>query len=185
MNVMQSPALIVPDGVLRDEDIGRSTGRAALDAGRRLEVQGRVTRLLVNEGGDRIEGEVQSAPRRPYAQNIVLRGDAQGILTIVGMCTCARRLNCEHVAAVLIASRKRFRLEAAPPLSPAEAPLSSSVAAWLHHLEVADRNSTEDYPPTIRKRLFYVLAALPEHSGPVRLAIQLMAVTLLKDDRLS
>jgi superfamily II DNA or RNA helicase len=185
MNVMQSPALIVPDGVLRDDDIRRSTGPVAMDGGQRLEAQGRVTRILVHEGGDRVEGEVQSASRRPYVQNIVLRGDAQGVLTIVGMCTCPRRLNCEHVAAVLIASRKRLRLEAAPALSPAEVPLSSSVAAWLHDLEVAERNSTEDYPPTIRKRLVYVLAALPEPSGAVGLAIQLMTVTLLKDDRFS
>ena len=182
---MQSPTLIVPDGVLRDADIQRCTGLAAMEAGRRLEQQGRVTRLLVNEGADRIEGEVQGGPRKPYAQNVVLRADTQGALTIVGLCTCTRRLNCEHIAAVLLAARKRFRLEAPPPLSPAEVPLSSSVAAWLHDLEVAERSSTEDYPRTIRKRLIYLLSATPEQNAPVRLAINLLAVTLLKDDRFS
>jgi len=184
MDVIQTPPiLVVPGGVLRDEDIRRCTGLAALEAGRRLEAQGRVSRLLTHESGDCIESEVRSDFRRPYTQNVMLRRNTQGDLAIVGLCTCRVGLNCEHIAAVLLAARQRFGLEPTPPPTPAEGPLSSPGVAWLRDIAASERSGTEDYPSTIRKRLIFVLVSLRDRNGLGRLAIQLISVTLRHDDR--
>ncbi len=102
--------------------------------------------------------------------------------------------HCKHLAAVLIAAQRREHtlVRARPlqsaatapaptPRGPARAePLSPQIQSWLQEFDQDDEELTEEYPRSIRSRIFYVLSAngttLPE------LQIETMSVTLRKDD---
>ncbi len=121
------------DEVPSDAELARFIPGNAIAAGRAYAQAGRVLRIKVSDDGDRIEAETQGSRRTPYAETIVLRRDPQGHLRIVGLCSCAVRTNCKHVAAVLIVARGRHKL-APPPASGADRDTSgaSHSAAGRH-----------------------------------------------------
>ena len=105
------------DEVPSDAELARFIPGNAIAAGRAYAQAGRVLRIKVSDDGDRIEAETQGSRRTPYAETIVLRRDPQGHLRIVGLCSCAVRTNCKHVAAVLIVARGRHKLAPPPVLA--------------------------------------------------------------------
>ncbi len=193
-----------------DAELARFIPGNAIAAGRAYAQAGRVLRLTVSEDGNRIDAETQGSRRAPYAETIVLRRDPQGNLRIVGLCSCAVRTNCKHVAAVLIVARGRHKLaplsahhlpaspatapgslaalpspqpRPAPP--PREEPLPFPLATWLADLEAAQQVDEEDYPPSIRQRLFYVLDKASQARGVPALSVQPVSVQLRKTGEFS
>mgnify|MGYP001806948925 FL=1 len=78
------------------------------------------------------------------------------------MCSCPMHHDCKHVAAVLLQvladeaqAWRSIALVQSPELVPP--PLSHPVSAWLGGLMTAIQTGTEDYPPTIQQRIWYVL----------------------------
>jgi superfamily II DNA or RNA helicase len=59
------------------------------------------------------------------------------------------------------------------------------VANWLAELESAQQADDEDYPPSIRQRLLYVLDTAPQVRGTPALAVQPISVQLRKSGELS
>ncbi len=192
------------DEVPSDAELARFIPGNAIAAGRAYAQAGRVLRLTVSEDGNRIEAETQGSRRTPYAETIVMRRDPQGNLRIIGLCSCAVHTNCKHVAAVLIVARGRHKLAPAPhalasvsrqstappahrpaPPPPREEPLPYPLANWLAELESAQQADEEDYPPSIRQRLFYVLDKAPQARGVPALSVQPVSVQLRKNGEFS
>ncbi len=187
------------DEVPSDAELARFIPGNAIAAGRAYAQAGRVLRMTVSEDGNRIEAETQGSRRTPYAETIVLRRDPHGTLRITGLCSCTVRSNCKHVAAVLIVARGRHKLAPAPvqalTMSPApprlvppprqEEPLPYPLANWLAELESAQQADEEDYPPSIRQRLFYLLDKAPQARGIPALSVQPVSVQLRKTGELA
>ncbi len=181
-----------------DATIQRKTSRRELEAGRAYAARGRVRNLAVTEGGRILRAETQGSAAKPYRQQVTLLEERGGRLSFDGACTCPVGHNCKHVAAVLIAARSKWvpdppmaRIEPAPPTSPpAEAPLPYDVAAWLQSLEGDADTASEDYPASVRQRLFYILAPAPGPSptpaarGTPPLLFACLTATLRKDGSL-
>jgi superfamily II DNA or RNA helicase len=174
-----APPIVVDDAAIR-----RSVTANALAAGRSYALRGRV-RILRRSFEDRIiEAETRGSASKPYRQSIAILRDGKGRITVDGECTCPVGGNCKHVAAVLIAARLMDAaatppaVRAAPP--PAEPALPYEVATWLQSLDQATEPQSEDFPPTVRQRLFYVLDSVPDHRGGM-LRIESWTATLRKD----
>ena len=180
--------------VITDDDIRRTVAKSAFDAGLRYHVEGRVLDIWPSSAGSTFQAEVKGGGRSPYRQSIHLSRAPSGKLLASGSCTCPVGFNCKHVAAVLfecqdqVASNRALaallppqpglsfvedtkRLSGigslAPRLPPADAPLPYDVDAWLRSLDAAQEEDSEDYPPTVRKRLLYVLDRAPYLGGLV------------------
>ncbi len=169
-----------------DSDLVRVLGRTSFERGRAYAAQGRVRQIALAPDGSNIAAQVQGSSRTPYRQRIALHRDARGAVSVHGMCSCPLGGNCKHVAAAVIAARRLASAMPAarpdaPPASwpaatpslppaaapaplpgPLAAPLAGPLAAWLDDLPAARAaEPTEDYPPEVRQRVIYVLAAPP------------------------
>ena len=205
MNLMLFPASQHrADDVPSDAELARFIPANAIAAGRAYAQAGRVLRLEISDDGTRITAETQGSRRAPYSETIVLRRDPKGALRIIGLCSCAVHSNCKHVAAVLFVARSRHKLGPAPvlaspapatkpatpmpavrpavpqPAPPPEEPLPYPLANWLSELEAAQQADEEDYPPTVRQRLLYVLDTAVQPGSVPTLAIQPVSVQLRK-----
>ena len=177
-------------GVITDDDIRRAVALNAFQAGLQYQVNRRVRDVRVAADGATIDAEVLGSGRSPYYQSVQLVRAPNGRLVVSGSCTCPVGFNCKHVAAVLFEYKQRAPATVTSPMlrpwvsatsrsgpidagtgrSPValptatEAPLPFEVDAWLRSLEAAQEEESEDYPPSVRKRLLYVLDRGP-HSG--------------------
>ena len=173
-----------------DRMILRTLSRAALEEGRRYEALGRVRNLYVSDRGDLMQAETQGSAPLPYRQSIALRRGKEGAMSIYGACTCPVRINCKHVAAVLLAARRgpifhrRGELPATGvPASTgaAEAPLPFAVTSWLQSLETAEQADSEVYPEAVRQRLVYVLSVVHDGHSSGTLGVDVRSLALRKD----
>lgn len=129
----------------------------SLKRGRDYAARGLVVEYEVVEGGA-ILSQVSNGRGKLYRQSISFRHGS-----IAGVCSCPMRVNCKHVAAVLIASG-RFQVMK-PTTQPAQASpeLTPSVVKWLQRVEKTtvvpeDVDLASDaYPATVRDRLLYIL----------------------------
>ena len=172
--------------------LGRISAEA-LAAGHRYVSQGRVRRLALAEDGLRIEAETQGTQRKPYRQAITLRIDAAGNIGFTGHCSCPVRVNCKHVAAVLVAAHRRLpslelpavaaaTLDEVPPATaPPDASLPHDVMAWLDSLTDTKDATLEAYPDTITQRLLYVLETVPGPRAEALPQVTCWTVTLRRD----
>ena len=191
-------------GVITDDDIRRAVAPNAFQAGLQYQMDRRVRDLRVAADGATIDAEVLGSRRSPYRQAVQLIRNANGRLTAAGSCTCPVGFNCKHVAAVLFEYRYRMPASAASPtlrpsapgatpggpvipgtgrnpaawMTATEAPLPFEVDAWLRSLDAAQEEESEDCPPTVRKRLLYVLDRGP-HSGG--LIVDVRSIDLKRD----
>ena len=136
---------------------------------------GFVTSLL-HEGAGSLSATVRNKAGQVYRQRIMLTAASPSLPfgRIEGICTCPVSSNCKHVAAVLCALATRrmdgMVLDTRSPVSAPPSPrIAPVLAAWLRRSEaIATRPALEpppapaaprpeDYPPTIRDRLLYVL----------------------------
>ena len=80
---------------------------------------------------------------------------------------------CKHLAAVLIAAqRKQLQVPRAQEFqapqssrSAAATALPAQIQSWLADFDRDEEELTEDYPASIRTRVFYVLDAAPQCHG--------------------
>jgi superfamily II DNA or RNA helicase len=125
---------------------------------------------------------VKGSERQPYRQMIIVGVGNEPVRDTIGSCTCPVAYNCKHVAAVLLAyqakqdgqplrgaatasralagpSKPGGRLPAPAQRVPGRVAetLPPEVEAWLRSLETAQEIESDDYPPTVRRRLRYVV----------------------------
>jgi hypothetical protein len=184
--------------LITDDDIRRVMSHRAFEAGLEYQMDGRVHDLRTISDGTTIQARVRGSGRATYEQTILLVRGPKGRLVPSGSCSCPVGFNCKHVAAVLLEYQEQAALaadtmgprpqqkelpragqparqtaspaNAAAPAA-AEAPLPYDVDAWLRTLDAAQQEESEDYPPTVRKRLLYVLDRGP-HSGGLIVSTQ-------------
>ena len=92
-----------------------------LNQGRQLFTDGRVTAPTIQRGGELITAVIPRAGSRPLRVYVRTVDNGNGV-TIAGECSCPKKKNCEHVAAVLLqALADRHALsddgDAGPPAS--------------------------------------------------------------------
>jgi hypothetical protein len=72
-----------------------------LNQGRQLFTDGRVTAPTIQRGGELITAVIPRAGSRPLRVYVRTIDNGNGV-TIAGECSCPKKKNCEHVAAVLL-----------------------------------------------------------------------------------
>ena len=175
---------------LSTDDILWAVSRRAFDAGRDYWSSGRVLEATLAPGGTMLDARVQGSEAEPYSQAISLHRSSDGKLAINGDCTCPVGHNCKHVAAALIAFQQQPRpelpapvplgayAEGAPPAPSLSTLMQPDVDAWLRKLDEAQTPETDEYPPTVRKRLLYVL---DHRGGPEGTTVSLISIELKRD----
>ncbi|HYN38155.1 MAG TPA: DEAD/DEAH box helicase [Rhodospirillales bacterium] len=163
------------------DDIRRTVSPATLDKAAAYQRRRRAVVTDISPDGTRIRGRVQGSLHRPYSVVVDLRSDTAGEMRIAGTCSCPIGYNCKHVAALLIESMSSSK-HSAPALPPVEPLVPSPATGWLSELDRAMALSEDDYPPSIRQRLLYVLSLSADTSGPTRAVLELKSVRLRKDD---
>ncbi len=182
-------AIAPADSVLRltDADILRATSRGPFMRGREYADRHRCTVTRHTADGTLVEAETRGSQPQPYRQRITLRASPRGLVLVEGSCSCPVGSNCKHVAAALITvcrmvrgfGPRRDEGEVSASTPAREEPLPSAIAAWLGAMEDA-AGDNEDYPPTVRNRIIYVLGGAAD-----RLTITPMVVGLTRDDELN
>jgi superfamily II DNA or RNA helicase len=177
-------------------DIARSIEPATLARGRIVHARGQVIDVDVNDGGTAIVGRVRGSEPRPYQLMISLRPSNNGVI-IQGTCSCFMRINCKHVAAVLIEAERRSsppcmatalrsRPAASGPSGSLGGSLSPQLRLWLGELDevCAAGPAANDYPPEVKQRLLYVLNLEPGANGfPSRASLTPMVASLLQSGK--
>jgi superfamily II DNA or RNA helicase len=191
MHIVPIAPDIDPNLAIREADIRRIFPPGTLNAGRSYEQRGRVQDLEINDRGAVITATTQGTKPDPYIQSLkVSRSPSNGI-RIAGACSCPVGRGCKHLAAVLIAAQRKELLaprhqESLVPQSsakaPASAPLPAQIQSWLADFDRDEEELTEDYPDSIRTRVFYVLDTAPQASGVPQLRIDPMTVALRRDN---
>ncbi len=187
------------------DEIARLVSRNAMQAGQAYWAEGRVGPISVSPDRQMISANVRGSRRDSYRQTIRIIMAGGSHRSLLGSCTCPVGYNCKHVAAVLLVclsehshspgeqtgSRQALpfsgpragnRMPALAPPVPVDEPLPQEVEAWLRGLEAAQEDETDDYPPTVRKRLLYVLER-GAHSGG--LMVSLASIELKRDGSVS
>ncbi len=189
MHIVPIAPDIDPSLAIRDSDIRRIFSPGTLAAGRSYEQRGRVQDLQIAAGGAIITATTQGTQPDPYAQSLKISRSPNQAIWIVGACSCPVGRNCKHVAAVLIAAQRREvpgsrdtdALLPRPADALAHGMLPTQIQSWLADFDQDEEEPTEDYPTSLRGRMFYVLDAAPQAIGVPRLRIDPMTVTLRKD----
>ncbi|WP_132309617.1 DEAD/DEAH box helicase [Martelella mediterranea] len=170
------------------EQIRRLFDAATFERGVAYARQGRVLSAESDEDGALISASVRGSGQKVYVQEIALARNYNGaIRTVSGDCSCPVGYNCKHVVAVIIDHEGRSVAARHAPAQPRAATLGRehglppALAFWLDALRKADTETAEDpddWPPTVRDRLLYVVAE--RASGG--LFIDTMKGRLLRDD---
>jgi superfamily II DNA or RNA helicase len=194
MHIVPIAPDIDPSLAIREGDIRRIFPPGTLTAGRSYEQRGRVQDLKIAERGAVITATTQGTRPDPYVQSLKVSASPTNGIKIAGACSCPVGRGCKHLAAVLIAAqRKELRVPRSqdslfPPASKAPAQavppavLPAQIQTWLADFDREDEELTEEYPPSLRTRVFYVLDAAPHATGVPQLRIDPMTVTLRKDN---
>ncbi len=133
----------------------RAVGLLHLDYGLRYQRQGAATVTHVSGDGRLILGTVEGSRNKPYQVRAnVLRHNGRN--EVAGLCTCPMGSDCKHVAALMLQvleneTQPWRSVIAVPP------PLSYPVSEWLNGLTTAAQTGSEDYPPGVQQRLWYIL----------------------------
>ncbi|HEY6434093.1 MAG TPA: DEAD/DEAH box helicase [Acetobacteraceae bacterium] len=186
--------MLVPVGrqqpSLTDYEIIRATGRGAFHNGDYYVAVGRVRQVTISEDGSVIEAETQGSARRPYGQHVVLRRRDGSGLEIRGICTCPVGFNCKHIAAALIAARRKAQASGttlvalSTAASPgravrADPPMPLELGRWLNELNrLTPADTSESAGP--RQQVIYVLSPRAVSRGIDLLEIQPFSAYLRK-----
>ncbi len=157
---------------ITEADIRRLMPVSMVEAGRAYHRHGRVLERRRTGDGNTIQAKVRGSRPRPYQQTIELGSERQP--RAVGVCTCPVGINCKHVAAVLFASIGET--------DGGTAALPGEIERWLAAMQALAREDGEDYEPTVRKRLIYVLA---QNSSSSALSLSLASIEIKRDGSVS
>ncbi len=168
------------------EDIQDIVSRNALRLAWELQGSACVRKMEVHDG--MVTAQVKGSAPTPYRQTIVIGATRSGRPAIHGECSCPVGANCKHVAAVLlelmdqqIAHKPEADDETPAPRPDTAAPLPPEVEAWLRSLQSANVEDPEEYPPSVRKRMLYLLDA--DQRGT--LSVQPVGIELLRQGGIS
>ncbi|HYM17064.1 MAG TPA: SNF2-related protein, partial [Micropepsaceae bacterium] len=174
-----------------EDDIRDAVSQNAYRKGESYFLEGRVIDLSTKADGA-IAAHVHGSERKPYALRIRIKSLTNGHAQIDGDCSCPMGYNCKHVAAVLLQLLRGDNeadgafIENSPSDAPKGPLLSSAVSSWLATLEKARDADGEEYPPSIRQRLFYILRLSEPPLGGIRmLVVMCLSVRARKDESLS
>jgi len=132
------------------EDLRALFSASTLDDARLCLQLGRVALPDIRQDGGLITSLVESPGQKPYRIYIRIESKTGTSTHIRGECSCSRRGNCAHVAAVLLlAIEKEERLTGDHPVR--------ALRGSLPEVSARDR-----YPPGVNQRLLYLL--FPEQS---------------------
>ncbi len=190
MHIVPIAPDIDPSLAIRDADIRRIFPPGTLTAGRSYEQRGRVQDLEIAARGAVITATTQGTQPNPYTQSLKISQTQTNGIRIAGACSCPVGRACKHLAAVLIAAqRKEMTIPRQPETlfpqsSKTQTPpaLPAQIQSWLADFDRDEEEPTEDYPDSIRTRVFYVLDAAPQASGVPQLRIDPMTVALKRDN---
>ncbi len=188
MHIVPIAPDIDPTLAIRDGDIRRLFPPNTFNAGRSYEQRGRVQDLDIAERGAVIRATTQGTRPDPYVQSLKISHSPTNGIRVAGACSCPVGRGCKHLAAVLIAAQRKEthvprQQQTLFPKTPAPAALPTQIQTWLADFDKdEDDEPTEEYPATIRTRVFYVLDAAPQSGSVPQLRIDTMTVTLLKDN---
>ena len=164
-----------------ESDILDSLESRFIERGRAYFRQGKVLSWSANTDGRKLQGQVAGSRRTPYRVFIHVWPRRNGA-DIEGECTCPVGYDCKHVAAVLFAA-----LAAKSDSVEETAPEAPPVDGWLQQLNQAVAPepaivvpAEERYPPTVKRRLLYILDVRQTASGPA-LHLELLSAYLLKN----
>jgi superfamily II DNA or RNA helicase len=194
MHIVPIAPDIDPSLAIRESDIKRIFPPGTLTAGRSYEQRGRVQDLEISDRGAIITATTQGTRPDPYVQSLKISHSPSNGIRIAGACSCPTGRGCKHLAAVLIAAQRKELLvprqqgslfapaSKGPDRQPAAAALPTQIQSWLAEFDREDEELTEEYPPSLRTRVFYVLDADPNPTGVPQLRIDPMTVTLRRDN---
>ncbi|HEY0181664.1 MAG TPA: DEAD/DEAH box helicase [Rhodopila sp.] len=191
MHIVPVAPDIDPSLAIREGDLRRIFPPATLSAGRSYEQRGRVQDLEISARGAIITATTQGTRPDPYVQSLKISHSPTNGIKIAGACSCPVGRGCKHLAAVLIAAqRKEMKVPnhqdslfaQSSKATPAPTALPTQIQSWLADFDRDDEELTEDYPASIRTRVFYVLDAAPHATGVPQLRVDPMTVTLRKDN---
>jgi superfamily II DNA or RNA helicase len=189
MHIVPIAPDIDPSLAIREADIRRIFSPGTLTAGRSYEQRGRVQDLEIADRGAIITATTQGTQPDPYIQSLKVSHSPANGIRIAGACSCPVGRGCKHLAAVLIAAQRKESLvprqdslfpQSSKPAAPAALP--AQIQSWLADFDRDDEELTEDYPDSIRTRVFYVLDIAPQASGVPQLRIDPMTVALRRDN---
>jgi superfamily II DNA or RNA helicase len=185
--------------LITDAEITEAVGPKAFREGQnyfRMYSSMRQVRSQVAADGRTLISSVRIYNEAPIRQTVQISRMPDGGLSAKGICSCPRGRNCEHVAAVLFdyqlqgyhlpgLDAPRADLAGASPggtgtlvADDVETLLPFEIDDWLRILDAAQEEESEDYPPSIRRRLLYVL----HYAGICRgLGIQTHSIDLTPD----
>jgi superfamily II DNA or RNA helicase len=190
MHIVPIAPDIDPSLAIREGDIRRIFAPGTLTAGRSYEQRGRVQDLEIAARGAIITATTQGTRPDPYVQSLKVSRSPNNGIRIAGACSCPTGRGCKHLAAVLIAAQRkelqvpRHQESMFPRSSKSLAPavLPAQIQTWLADFDRDEEELTEDYPASIRTRVFYVLDAAPQPTGVPQLRIDPMTVALRRDN---
>ena len=182
---------------LTEQDLVRELAEETLDRGTSVWEQGLVRSCTASRDGTNISGSVQGSQRKPYSQTISLSMRGSNV-HIVGYCTCPMRVNCKHVAAVLLEHvmlpplAGAMAVPAVPsgahhasPAAPLQVPLPHLVTSWLDRINAQisqPHTELHRYRPNARALHYVLNHELPLiGSGTALARIRPIKVRLRKD----
>jgi len=168
-------------------DLRHSLPEAYVERGAAYARHGQVRHLRQFPDEARYEARVAGSGYEPYKVEVRLQRSARGT-QIFGVCTCPMKVNCKHVAAVLL---RALEVQGVPPdgaeeVSPRVAAAPSSalppeLGLWLESARRASQQAPrlDNYAPNVLQRLLYVLDTIGS-LGTAALRVSLVVARRLK-----
>ncbi|PIR01256.1 MAG: helicase [Nitrospinae bacterium CG11_big_fil_rev_8_21_14_0_20_45_15] len=162
------------------DDILKSVTLGVFDRGKKYAQQGKVKDIQWRKQGNEIiiEGKVKGNNVSPYHQKITIPAPDLN-RRIHGECSCPVKLECKHIAALLIYGLvnqpKPIQFNKNLPANDLDPELNK----WLDHLNSAEQDyqNLDTYPDEIQQRLIYVID--PTHDLKSQILIHPQSVRLL------
>jgi len=148
------------------EDLNAVFDPGLLIEASRLLDSGEVESPDVSRNGGIITSIVRVSGRRDYRTYVRIEGPAGGPVAIRGECSCSRRRNCKHVAAVLLRALEN------------EQGTTGDVAARVTPDSAGTVATDDDYPAKVRLRLLYQL--FPDPGNGCGITVETVSARLLK-----
>jgi superfamily II DNA or RNA helicase len=139
------------------EDLHAAFSSSFLNEARRLLDSGEVMPPDVSRNGEVITSLVKRSGKRAYRAYIRVEDPVEGPVVIRGECSCSRRGNCEHVAAVLLRALEN------------EQELTGDVPVRSRPETVKTVATDDVYPASVQQRLLYQLFPDPENGCGITL----------------
>jgi hypothetical protein len=171
------------------QDLRRVLSAASVERGQAYANGGRVREREYDGAANRYVAHVQGSREDPYRVEAQVLPGRHGA-KFYGVCSCPMRVNCKHVAAVLIdalahgaskgASHKlQHPPRSTPPATRAPASkLADNANAWLEL--IAPEPLSKPAPPGPQRQLFYLLDLEADVLVP-RACVQLVSAQVRKD----